>query len=225
MIPDAPKDLYFDLQHINAEGFETFVFDHLEETDDADEAWYLKDRVTIDYDEQHHVSLYAALFKSSANLLERYSTNQLEQGIWSIMGAGLDGNLNNLIWSPTLSTAHKVQLIASIYDLCAGLFSLNGLDLSCHMLWDDLAYNFHPMKRAEPKTNSDDCAIQDAMHQTLCHILELKSPRCQNAALHGFNHVQHPDTEIVIRQYLKDNPSLNAEDRDYALSCMCGEEL
>lgn len=112
-----------------------------------------------------------------------------------------------------------------MFDLYAGLFSSNALDTKCEMWWDPLAYDFNPMKRADPQTNVEHRRIQDAMFRTLIRILELESPNCQRGALHGLNHVFHPDTKTVIDTYLRRHPNLTEEMREYAIACSRGEMM
>ena len=60
--------------------------------------------------------------------------------------------------------------------------------------------------------------MQDVMFETLSRILELDSPTCQGAALHGLGHLHHPDTEQLIRRYIERNKSIDPALREYALA-------
>lgn len=219
------KQKYVDLRQADLRQFEAFIFDHDTPEGEQDSSWYFDSNLWIEYDEERNAELFMELFKESRELQERYSRDQLEQGCWAMMGNGLDGSVYQLIWGSELDTRIKERLIESIFDLYANLFSSDPLDTTCDMWWDSLAYNFNPMNLADPYGNEEHRRVRDAMFRTLIRILQLESSDCQWAALHGLNHVLHPDTETVINEYLARHPSLTREDREYALACSRGDAI
>lgn len=218
------QQTYIDVRQADLTQFERFIFEH-DVADGADEdPWYFNNDLWIDFDEQRNAKLFIELFNSQ-DLIKRYSREQLEQGCWAMMGAGLDGSAHALIWDSALNIETKERLIEAMFDVYANLFSVDPLDTCAHMWWDSLAYDFNPMHEADPKANDEHRRIRDAMFRTLIRILNLDSHECQLSALHGLNHVQHPDTSSVISEYLARHPDLSDEDRDYALACARGEEM
>jgi hypothetical protein len=67
--------------------------------------------------------------------------------------------------------------------------------------------------------------MQDVMFLTLSDILALDSTICRGAALHGLGHLHHPDTDQLVQRYLRQNPALSSEARDYALAAARFEVL
>jgi hypothetical protein len=60
--------------------------------------------------------------------------------------------------------------------------------------------------------------------EPLKEILYLSNPACQAAALHGLNHLQHPDRHLVIERWLEDeNPE--PEMREFAKICKSGKHM
>ena len=217
------QQTYFDIRQADLRQFESFIFDHDTPERREDGKWYFGSLIWIDYEEEKNAELFMELFKESRNLLKKYSKDQLEQGFWAMVPlGGLEGGVYELIWDSKLCVHTKERLIESMFDLYANLFSSDPLDNACMMWWDSLAYDFNPMKEADPEGNEEHRRIRDAMFRTLTRILQLESPACQRAALHGLNHVLHPDTESAINEYLSKHPELAKEDREYALICSRG---
>lgn len=60
--------------------------------------------------------------------------------------------------------------------------------------------------------------MQDVIFEVLADLLRSDSEICQDAALHGLGHLHHPETERLIKKYIKQHRSLGKERREYALS-------
>lgn len=219
------RQVYFDLRHADLLQFQAFIFDHAVPERTHDENWYFDSNLWIDYDEEINADLFMKLFKGSRELLDKYPRGQIEQGCWAMMSDGLDGDVHQLIWDSKIDTQTKERLIESMFDLYANLFSTDPLETAGFMWWDSLAYDFNPMNRADPEGNEEHRRIRDAMFRTLTRILQLEPLACQRAALHGLNHVLHPDTETVIDEYLAKSTELTEDDRKYALACSHGKAL
>ncbi|MEL0437967.1 hypothetical protein [Phycobacter sp. K97] len=172
-----------------------------------------------------HARRYSQLFGNGASLVGLYDDETLENGCQAMFGPILSGNLAELIWGQDISLGEKETLIHSMYVMYRDFFAVTPLETSCEMWWDPLAYAFNPLGTADPERNPEHRAIQNAMFETLCKILNLDAHHCQVAALHGMNHVAHPRTEIVIEDYLKTHSNLNEELRGYARLCSAGQAL
>ena len=105
-------------------------------------------------------------------------------------------------------------------SLYSKFFAVNSLETVGFMWWDQLAYDYHPMKLRLPPRNEEDARVQEAMFETLSRILDLDSPDCQKAALHGLSHVQHPKTRQVIEGFLRKSSDLEEEIANYARYCI-----
>jgi hypothetical protein len=213
--------VYYDLRESDLSQFQAFIFDH--EVSIHHDCWYHDYTMRIDYDAVRNAELFIELFKNSGILRDRFSPAQLEQGCWAMLGSGFKGNLHMLIWDSNLATPVKERLIESMFDLYANLFSSKPFGYADGQWWDDLAYNFNPMQIADPQGNEEHRRIQNAMFRTLTRILELDSEDCQSCALHGLNHVLHPETQSVVDAYLRKHPELTEQERALALACARGE--
>lgn len=131
-----------------------------------------------------------------------------------------------IVWSSNASVEAKENLIISLYDLYENLYQYNFSEPSGSMWWNSLAYQFHADSdtgQSRGSYSSEKLRIQDVMFETIKRILVIPSSACQGAALHGLEHMRHPDTEQVIMDYIKSHPGLSKEDRQYTLACITGE--
>ncbi|MDH5647833.1 MAG: hypothetical protein OEZ01_17610 [Candidatus Heimdallarchaeota archaeon] len=172
-----------------------------------------------------------ALFKDSSQLLEEFPKEQLEAGFW-IIPYGPRGSLIDLIYNHysadyNLLINTKKQLIYSNYDLFANLFQFDPLlRQACYMWWDQLVFFYSPrLYRRLLESDDEDKQIQDALFETLGRILYLDSLDCKLSALHGLNHLYHPNTEELILEFLDDHPDLDSDLETYALNCIDGKNL
>jgi hypothetical protein len=220
----------YNLTNATLEYFQEFVFDHVPNHSLRGDKWFHSSDVFIDYAAKKNAVLFAELFGHSTELLDRYSREQLERGIWAMMSSGFEGNVDDLIWGKNfwrkeegLDVAEKERLIRSMYDLYAGLFSVDPLEGSSDMWWDRIAHYYPGIHSREDGETAP--RILDAMFGTLVRILELKSEPCQLAALHGLGHLQHPDTERAITKHIRAHPELSDHHKDYAVLCINDEML
>jgi len=218
------REIYIDIRNADLDEFERFIFDH-DVPENGQPAWNNNVDLRIDYDECRNAELFGQLFAESGRLPKRYSDRQIEQGCLCMCAGGFDGSVSDLIWTVELAVTAQERLIHSMFDLYANLFSSDPCGHACMMWWDPLAFPFNPMKDADPATNDGHRRIQNAMFETLSRILTLDSENCQFAALHGLNHVLHPDTEAVIKAYIDKHPDLSDPDRNYAWACARGEAM
>lgn len=218
-------DKIFDVRHANLPEFEDFVFQHDVHNIASSDTWYHQLDLEIRYDPAHNARRLIEMFEGAQSLLGKYTRAQLEQGCWALFGAGFDGNLETLIWENDLPVETKETLIQSMYYMYRDLFAIDPLETACEMWWDGLAYDIHPMGRADPQTNPEHKRIQNVMFETLSKILALDAVHCQFAALHGLNHVRHPDTNALVKEYVESNPALSNSDVEYAALCANGDAL
>lgn len=202
--------LHYDMRNATLPEFEAFIFDHKPENIGSSSVWYFQDELRVEFDLGHNAALFVKLFENSTGLADRFSVRQLEQGCWAML-SGFDGNLEDLIWRSQLSIDIKARLIFAMFHMYQGLFSVILLESSCSMWWDSLAYGFHPMHTADPDNNPEHFQIRETMYATLSKILDLSSKDCQEAALHGLNHVQHPETVALVDRYIASHPELSPE--------------
>lgn len=213
---------YYDLRDISLNDFQKFLFDHdVTGEDERDSRWDADFQMWIDGDFEYVANLYIEMFSRGEELFDLYTKDQLQQGLWISMGGGLNHfTAYDLVWESNLSIDIKEKLICSMYDLYSNVFIQDPLMYTCNMWWDSFAYSFF---RIDPNKNIEHQRIQNAMFATLQKILLLDSMDCQFAALHGLGHLRHPNTTIVIHEYIQKNrDSLTDDDIAYAEACITG---
>ncbi|WP_127891425.1 hypothetical protein [Psychrobacter sp. FDAARGOS_221] len=178
----------------------------------------------IDGDFNKLLAFYQRFFKESDKLWQTYSVAELDAMLQYILN-GLKHGLDKLIYDSRLSFEKRQAVIESIYDLYAKLFIHDSIGHHRHMLWDGLAYSYSHGSFSYYLDKNDTVALQNVMFDTLTKILKIDCEACQNGALHGLNHLHHPDTETVIRQYLKSHPDLDEDDIAYAEACITGDMM
>ncbi len=211
-----------DIRKASLPEFEDFIFDHDVHGAGSDKAWYNQLDLVIYYDAAHSAQCLIEMFQNARSLPSKHDRAKLEQGCWAMFGSGFEGNLNDLIWKSKIPLETKEELISSMFFMYRNLFASDPLGEACEMWWDSLAYDIHPMGVADPANNPAHKRIQRAMFETLSKILELDSVDCQLAALHGLNHVFHPDTKSVVKNYVDSNPDLSDAAVEYATLCANG---
>lgn len=215
----------YDLRGVSQRDFEDFVFDHPVHPPGSARTWYHQLDPEILFDRVRNAACFIAMFEDAGSLLNKYPVDQLEQGFWAMSSAGFTGNVDEMIWQTGLPIQSKEALIHAMFPLYRDLFADHPLGEAAHMWWDGLAYTINPMKRIDRAGNDDHRRIQDAMFLTLVKILALGSPVCEGAALHGLNHVLHPDTVPVIEAYISKNPHLSDDAITYARGCAQGKAM
>ena len=212
---DEPRQL--DLRGRDAQGVPDGIFG--QEIDSTPTNWWWATEIV--FEPVEHVANLTAIFRSADTLRSRYGREQLEQGFWFLI-SGAPGGLEEVLWNTDVPWEARADLIHATVDLYRRLFAYDALDTSAYMFWDALAYGYCVPTR-HPETDTEDRRIQDAMCAALTEILEIESPFCQLAALHGLGHLRHPETERTITRYLERNPGLSDEHREFALACITGE--
>jgi hypothetical protein len=209
--------VHIDLRGRDLESVTDFIFGHPAPDDPNSNGWYWD--VDLTFDPREQVAHLTAIFRNAADLRSRYSPGQLEEGFWYLI-SDADGGLCDLLWNTAVPWGARAQLIDATVALYRDLFAVDALDTSSHMFWDGIAYDYGLTR--DPKTNAEDCRVQDAMYDALVQILLLDSLACQRAALHGLGHLRHRETEKAVESFLARNPKLSEKDRAYARTCASG---
>jgi hypothetical protein len=102
-----------------------------------------------------------------------------------------------------------------MFHLFEKLFATMQFETAVEMWWDSMAYDWHCGNRSRQNGGEDE-EMQDIMFETLAKILELPSAACQASALHGLGHLHHPETQLLIGQYLAKNREIDPGLREYA---------
>jgi hypothetical protein len=190
---------------------------------DDDPDWWAPDAATA-------VQYLTRLFVSSEPSLTYFSDAQIAQGFTYLVGTSASGD-NGWLYDRAVPTQARLECIGAIHTLFAELFATRcaptlghlsepgqPLNTVCYMWWDEFPCIALP--------DDPDCdRLHEAAIDVMRRTLELDSPACQEAALHGLGHWarQHPASiEAAIDGYLADGREKRPELIAYARSARCG---
>lgn len=206
-----------DLRGATYEEFIDFVFDRpvnpVTDGRTRPSGWYWE--IEILFDPSAFAAFYIRLFTEPAELLAKFTGEQLEQGFWVLQCSGIEWGVSDLIWSQELPFQVRASIVRSMFELFAKLFAVNPLDTSPGMWWDSIAYDWHCNIRARAN-GGEDLLMQDVMFETLQKILHLRPRHVRMAALHGLGHLHHPNTQPVIDDWLRKQGDTDTELVEYA---------
>jgi hypothetical protein len=177
------------------------------------------------------VDYLTRLFEQSAELLADYSDGQINQGLMYLMNNACSSYAFALL-DESVPWENRRQCFNAMPILFEGVFAvrctpylshLDELDVTslnsiCYMWWDVIPFLGQPDK---PAYKALDQACLDVMEKTL----KLKSDACRENALHGLGHwhfVYPERVEKIIDAFLKANPNIRKELKQYALSARAG---
>ncbi|MDR3611925.1 MAG: hypothetical protein P4L53_00060 [Candidatus Obscuribacterales bacterium] len=207
-----------DLTNATLSEFVKFLFDRPANQTFGEKLWNGDEYVR--YNPVHNTELFTALFLNSKTLTEGYSRQQCEQAFWAIQGCLLDGAVSELLWDADIPFSLRQKMIESTYCLYRDFFSVDALHTACNMFFDGLIGVSN-----EERTSPDQLMMNDVLFATLCKILYLESEDCQAAALHGLNHLKHPNNKVVIMKYINDHPEMCSHEVEYCLDCIDGNNM
>lgn len=171
------------------------------------------------------------LFEQPEPLVDQFADSQIGQGLYYLVDNGAGGYCRFLI-DGSVPIDARVTCIAAMKTLFARIFDprcapvLSNLDEApgnrlnqiCYMWWDII-----PLGAASKPSHAD--PIHQACLDVMRETLKLRSPACQENALHGLGHWAraYPEfTAAAIDAYLADNPDLRPELVRYAQAARSG---
>lgn len=215
---------YLDLDKAQYHDFVDFISHaniQLEFTDSPEDSMFRAARNWIEGNPERLLSFYQQYFEQSDRLLEQHSTQQLDNILRFILSHYHYG-IKALTYDSRLNFASRQAVVQAIYDLYAKLLIDDPIEYHRHMLWDDLAFSYTTDSFAYYFKEEEQRPLQDVMFETLAKILHIDNKDCQFAALHGLNHLHHPETEVLIRQYMASHDELTEDDIEFAEACITG---
>lgn len=214
------QDVLYDISEATFDEFVDFLFAH-----HAYEGMWEFD--PVNFDPIRTVRFYIQLFNDPAFLFQRFSREQLENGFWQVQSCNLEIAAGHLLGTGSIPLDLRLDFIRAMYNLYKYFFSIDPLENSCFMWWDGVTSDTGVSSKygIKDRIKEDYTAIRDTMFETLGNILELDSPCCRSAALHGLGHLGHPDTETLIHKYLDAHPELDRGTRAYALASITGDMM
>jgi hypothetical protein len=186
--------------------------------------WYVPDSTEI-------TRFMTRLFGSAGHLVERYSLEKVDQGLYFICSHG-----SEYFFAARECDDKDLQVewVLSILPLYRDLFARvctdhfghlddgpeppSPLNTTCYMFWDLDCLEGAAMFPGEEH-------LVDPIFEVLEGALRLRSVACQESALHGLGHLQMYHKQRVRRiigEFLEENDSLPTELKDYALGARTG---
>jgi hypothetical protein len=203
------------------------VFDHPV----AEPPWYFQiDQETWDGEPLLTAQHVTRLFESPERLLEDYSPEQLEQGLWYLGGEGqpfMQALLDESVpWSVRERGLLSIQMFYEKFfavacsdelgHLCRRTFT--PINRACYMWWDLFPSYGNPFG---PSRQQEDRTVLHVMNE----ILSLDSEACRESAIHGLGHwhLNYPEeVQQIVDEFLGRDPVLSTALRGYAMAARSG---
>jgi len=171
----------------------TYCFDHPV----SDPEWHFDiDAPTCDLSAETTVEYLTRLFTTSQKYLDRFSDDQLNQGLWYLASPSCSDTMFCLV-DVSIPEAERIACVRAMQCLYANLFASRCSDITsngtahvgdrsalnsvCYMWWDILPIHGKPEDPNRVK-------LDDAILTLLEDCLAISSQACQESALHGLGH-------------------------------------
>lgn len=223
---DGDKPL-FDLAQLNFDEFVSFFFDH---DIDVEEFWYHDPAfITLGiFDDEDTsspaivVDYMSRLFTTFVETLARFSLQQIDTGIWAMLGPD-PFVLHKHLWLPTVPLLERTACIRSMYRVYSDFVSksqVKVMETCFYMWWDLVATGFWDYLRFTEKIQAGDIThlnqehriLLDTLFETLSKILALPDEGSQGAALHGLGHLHHLGVRDLVQTFIQQNRNRMSEE-------------
>jgi hypothetical protein len=133
---------------------------------------------------------------------------------------GLDGvmccvfGIPSALWKYELPLGPRLECIRAMHHVFSDVVAKLPADVefgSGYMWWDHVCWNFSLDIEQREKIQEgdyyhllspDERSLADCMFETMLRVLNLGEIRCEDAALHGLNHLRHPRGRAVVQAYI-----------------------
>lgn len=175
------------------------------------------------------VEYMTRLFNDASTHLAPYSDAQINQGLWFIVS---NGGSSHMFAVEKVTQAEQVKFWEAVYQCYANFFAekcsahlshldekdMNPINSICYMWWDIIPIS--PYTCGKKLTTLCQGAL-DVMRRALT----IPHDACRESALHGLGHwsMDFPnEVKAIIDDFLKANPDLRLELRQYAVNARAG---
>ena len=206
--------LYVDITQCDFDKFVDFLFAPVVQPESARrDRWYFNTRVS--FDPNRVCGYYVHLFRNAGFLLERYSRGQLEQGFGAIQVRSLCCSVRQIMWHRDLPFSDREECVRSIFHFCRDIFRHDAFEFTASMWWDSFCFDWECGNRRRSR-GGEDLLMQDVLFGTLSRVLLIDSSICRGSALHGLEHLHHPETMVLIGGVIQSHPELAEQLTGYA---------
>lgn len=155
------------------------------------------------------------LFENFANIGARFSPQQIDQGLWYLLGYRF--SLGDILHSADVPLEARHRTIRAMLYPFSRYFANAGVE-AFFMWWHKVLWRVNESEFSE---------IAPTALEVLEQILKLDSKSCQFAALHGLNHLRpNPRASELVSHYLAEHRStLDAKDIAWVEACRDGKAL
>jgi len=160
-------------------------------------------------------------------VLDKYSPEQIEQGLWWILCESLF-DCGEALFNAAVDFDLRRQCIESMYHVYSAVVAKmdgDATDSVYWMWWDFIGHvcTSRELDRLSPDWQQTTAVII----RTLAKILDLPHRGCQWSALHGLGHLDgHPEAREVVQHYLDAHgEELSDDDRKWVEACREGRVL
>jgi hypothetical protein len=170
------------------------------------------------------------LCRDFASLPKIYSEEQLDRGLWMILGPVI--RYPQFCFDAVIDIAMRIDAIESMYIPFRDVVALHTGDIkdTFYWMWWDMIL-FTPFWGDDGQSRYDYAALTDDRKQmgeiilrTLVKILALDHRGCQWCALHGLGHLHHPSVAQVVQRYLDAHrDALTDEEIHWVEACRDGK--
>jgi hypothetical protein len=161
------------------------------------------------------------------NCLQRYSLEQVAQGIWFLIGESSPGQVAYTLLNSDVPIQQRIGCVDAMANFFRAFVApaapdpaeenKNPFHTACYMWWDMFP------TYGSPKPGEAD--LHSACLNTMAAILTVPSELCQLSALHGLNHWHacHADkVEAFVDEFLQETPGLTPRIVGYAAKARLG---
>lgn len=214
--PRAPR-LRSNMASLDADGLARLLFARPVCQHDDDKALLeVDDGCEHEHDVAAFVRTLTELFEDFGKLAVQFSCEQVEQGLWFVLGQPFW--LHDALLERRLPLESRERCVRAMIHPFRDYYLPRDASFSGNVffMWWDLALS----RIADQPSEIDEIAV-DALGQ----VLQLPAKGCQFAALHGLNHL-HPNdaAAALVRRYLAERQaSLTADEIAWVEACASGE--
>ena len=215
--PRAPR-LRGDMASLDAAGLARHLFARPVCQHNEDRAWLESDDgCGQEHDAEAFVRTLTALFDDFGTLAAPFSRDQVDQGLWFVLGHPFW--LHNALVDPNISLESRERCVRAMIHPFRDYYLLDDgapIEGDVFFMWWDLVLTGVPDDRA---------GIDVAALDIVGEILQLPAKPCQFAALHGLNHLQPNEAAAaLVRSYVAEHTmSLTADEIAWVEACASGK--
>ena len=202
------EKFYADIRTYSFEEFIDFLFGRPvhSQTGDRSQTWYFNTEVA--FDAEIVCGYHVQLFLAPAFLYDRFTKQQMEQAFRAMTVRSLGCSVKQVIWNTDLPFHTREECVRSMFHLFPAVFAKDRLGHTASMWWDAFCFDWECGVRRRAR-GGEDATMQDVLLQALSDVLRLDSTICIGSALHGLEHLHHPETKQLMDRFLDASPNLD----------------